>query len=149
MYIFLPDAFKYYSPDKKHMRYPRIRDTPVQTDQAGRPLCRKCQGPVPPNRRAYCSESCMTAYNRENSWYWVRKDVLRRDSYRCCICKKRFRKRELDIDHIIPVQMGGELFSKDNLRTLCRDCHAAKTSLDREALKPAELDRKPCQADDV
>jgi 5-methylcytosine-specific restriction protein A len=77
----------------------------------------------------------MEAFNRNNSWFWVRKDVLRRDKYTCSICKKRFRKAFLDVDHIIPVKMGGQLFDKKNLRTLCKECHKAKSRLDSEALK--------------
>ena len=75
----------------------------------------------------------MNKFNRDNTWFWVRKDVLRRDKWTCSICKKRLRKRELDVDHIIPVNMGGQLLDKNNLRTLCKECHKAKTKLDREA----------------
>ncbi len=116
-------------------RYPRISDVKNEVDSEGRLICRNCKNPVPKGRRHYCSDECMESFNRENRWFWVRKDVLRRDGYRCSICKQRFRKRELDVDHIIPVQMGGKLFDKDNLRTLCRSCHRKKTELDREALQ--------------
>ena len=66
--------------------------------------------------------------------FFVRKDILRRDRYTCSICRTRLRKRFLDVDHIIPVQMGGKLFEKANLRTLCKECHKAKSKLDSEAL---------------
>jgi len=66
---------------------------------------------------------------------FVRKDVLKKDRYRCSICKKRFRKKDLDVDHIIPVKIGGKLFEKKNLRTLCKDCHKRKGQLDRWALE--------------
>ena len=75
----------------------------------------------------------MSEFNRNNTWMFVRKDVLRRDKYRCSICEKRYRKRELDVDHIIPVGWGGNLFEKGNLRTLCKECHKAKTKLDKES----------------
>lgn len=117
------------------MRYPRISDTEEEFDAQGKLLCRNCNEIVPKNRRSYCSEACMLEFNRNNSWYWVRKDVLRRDRYTCQICRKRMKKRFLDVDHIIPVQMGGQLFDKKNLRTLCKDCHKSKTKLDAEALK--------------
>ena len=116
-------------------RYPRISDTPDRYDAIGQKLCRNCERPVAANRKQYCSKECMDTFNRNNSWFFVRKDVLRRDHYQCSICKQRFRKKELDVDHIIPVQMGGQLFDKDNLRTLCKTCHKAKTKLDAEALK--------------
>ena len=115
-------------------RYPKISDTPDQFDYLGNKLCRNCDRPVAAQRRHYCSEKCMDEFNRNHSWHFVRKDVLRRDKYHCSICKKRFRKAYLDVDHIIPVQMGGQLFDKANLRTLCRECHKLKTKLDSEAL---------------
>mgnify|MGYP006286871809 CR=1 FL=1 len=116
-------------------RYPRISDTPARYGPDGNMLCRNCEAPVPKGRRHYCSDSCMEDFNRNNSWFFVRKDVLRRDNYRCSICRRRFRKSELQIDHIIPVRMGGQYFDKANLRTLCKECHKAKTRLDDEALR--------------
>ena len=116
------------------MRYPRISDTEDRFDSSGNKLCRNCDSVIGKGRRHYCSEECMDEFNRNNSWYWVRKDVLRRDNYRCSICKKRFRKALLDVDHIIPVRIGGNCFEKENLRTLCKECHKAKSKLDRFAL---------------
>jgi 5-methylcytosine-specific restriction endonuclease McrA len=116
------------------MRYPRIRDIENRIDKEGRKICRNCESIVPSGRRSYCSNDCMTSFVRSNYWYFVRKDVLKRDNYRCSICRERKRKRELDVDHIIPVQMGGQLLDKANLRTLCKECHKAKSELDREAL---------------
>src|SRR5210317_1819597 len=103
-------------------RYPRISDTPDKFDLEGNKLCRNCDSLVSVNRRHYCSEDCMDEFNRNNSWYFVRKDVLRRDRYKCSICKKRYRKAFLDVDHIIPVKERGKLFDKENLRTLCKEC---------------------------
>ena len=116
-------------------RYPRISDTKPKYDEDGSLLCRNCDKKVAKNRRHYCSEECMDEFNRNNSWFWIRKDVLRRDRYTCSICKTRLKKKFLDVDHIIPVQIGGQLFDKNNLRTLCKECHKAKSDLDRNALK--------------
>lgn len=116
-------------------RYPRISDTVDKFDGDGNKLCRNCDKPVAQGRKHYCSESCMDEFNRNNSWFFVRKDVLRRDKYKCSICGKRFRKALLDVDHIIPVKWGGGLFDKANLRTLCKDCHKAKSKLDADAIK--------------
>lgn len=116
-------------------RYPNVSDTPDRFDEHGNKICRNCENAVAAGRKHYCSEKCMDDFNRNNSWFWVRKDVLRRDRYTCSICKKRFRKALLDVDHIIPVQMGGKLFEKENLQTLCKECHKAKSKLDSWALK--------------
>ena len=115
------------------MRYPRISETPDRFDLNGNKLCRNCDSLV--TRRHYCSKACMDEFNRNNSWYFVRKDVLRRDRYKCSICKKRFRKAFLDVDHIIPIRMGGKPYEKENLRTLCKECHKAKSKLDHDVLR--------------
>lgn len=115
-------------------RYPKISETPDRFDSSGNKLCRNCNNTIAKGRRHYCSKRCMDEFNRNNTWFLVRNDILRRDNFRCSICKKRFRKTELDIDHIIPVQIGGRFFEKANLRTLCKSCHKSKTRLDREAL---------------
>lgn len=114
--------------------YPKISETLDRHDHFGNKLCRNCDNLIPENRRHYCSEKCMDEFNRNNNWFFVRKDVLRRDKYTCSICKQRLKKRYLDVDHIIPLQMGGQLFDKLNLRTLCKECHKAKTKLDREVI---------------
>lgn len=116
-------------------RYPKISDTPDKLDSLGKKLCRNCDNLIAKGRRHYCSKKCLDEFNRNNTWMFVRMDVLKRDNYRCSICKKRFRKKELDVDHIIPIQMGGQLFDKKNLRTLCKDCHKRKSKLDSYALK--------------
>lgn len=52
----------------------------------------------------------------------LKEQVLARDKHQCCACKN---KKNLEIDHIIPVSKGGE--SKiDNLQTLCRSCNRKK-----------------------
>jgi 5-methylcytosine-specific restriction endonuclease McrA len=115
-------------------RYPRISDTPDRFDNSGNKLCRNCDSQVAPGRRHYCSADCMNEFVRNHLWSFVRIDVLRRDNYRCSICGKRFRKSQLDVDHIIPVRMGGDLYDKKNLRTLCKECHKSKSRLDSGAL---------------
>ncbi|MFC1768636.1 HNH endonuclease [Nanoarchaeota archaeon] len=115
-------------------RYPKISETPDRIDSWGNKLCRNCDSLVASGRRHYCSKKCMDEFVRNNLWVLVRMDILRRDKYRCSICEKRYRRRELDVDHIIPVRMGGKLFEKANLRTLCKECHKAKSRLDSEAL---------------
>ncbi|MFP4424044.1 MAG: HNH endonuclease [Candidatus Woesearchaeota archaeon] len=42
----------------------------------------------------------------------------------------------------MPVRMSGDLFDKDNLRTLCKECHRMKSNLDSWALKEDSSDSK-------
>jgi len=50
-----------------------------------------------------------------------------RDRYRCQICGTRRRARELDVDHIVEIAVGGAALEYSNLQTVCRQCHRAKT----------------------
>jgi 5-methylcytosine-specific restriction protein A len=49
--------------------------------------------------------------------------VLARDRFTCQRCGKR---SELEVDHLVPVAKGGS-WELDNLWTLCKPCHGAKT----------------------
>ncbi|MBI4145998.1 HNH endonuclease [Candidatus Woesearchaeota archaeon] len=113
-------------------RFPNISDYENNIVN-GLLICRNCETPVAEKRRHYCSSACMNEFMRNHTWSWVREDVLRRDGYRCSICEARKPKSKLDVDHIIPVRKGIDPYDKNNLRLLCKECHKAKTALDREA----------------
>lgn len=53
-------------------------------------------------------------------WEVLRKEVLRRDGYRCGNCNAE--NMRLDVHHIVPVSAGGSN-RLTNLKTLCFDCH--------------------------
>lgn len=52
----------------------------------------------------------------------LRRAVLDRDHYCCCVCGSQ---SYLEMDHIIPLSKGGAT-SYDNLQVLCRRCNATK-----------------------
>lgn len=56
-------------------------------------------------------------------WKDKRRELLRASNYACVRCGSR---NELEIDHIIPVSMGGLELDNDNLQVLCHDCHIQK-----------------------
>jgi len=116
-------------------RYPRISDYVNDLDSSGNKICRNCSYLVVKGRRHYCSSSCMQEFFRDHKWSLVREDILRRDGFRCSICLKKKRMGLLQVDHIIPVRMGIDVFEKKNLRTLCKECHVAKSKLDRSAIE--------------
>ena len=69
-------------------------------------------------------------------WRRVRLEVLERDGWRCVQCGKA---GVLEVDHITPLELGGEPWALANLQTLCRTpCHWAKTTIENggEALGP-------------
>ena len=57
-------------------------------------------------------------------WAKVRRQVLDRDGWRCVKCGKAGRP---EVDHVLPLHLGGDAWALDNLQTLCRACHIQKT----------------------
>jgi 5-methylcytosine-specific restriction endonuclease McrA len=57
---------------------------------------------------------------RASQW-WKRK----RSSGVCRFCGRRFRPRELTMDHIVPVVRGGKS-TRGNLVPACKDCNSKK-----------------------
>lgn len=57
--------------------------------------------------------------------------VMQRDRRSCQACGKRWHRRfcRLEMDHIIPLEAGGE-DSLSNCRMLCPQCHDMKTAMD-------------------
>ena len=60
-----------------------------------------------------------------NTRYWInlRRDYLRNHKYKCEQCNKRRKSKGLILHHKIPLNQGGNPFSLDNLKLLCRKCH--------------------------
>lgn len=74
-------------------------------------------------------------------WGSVRREVIRRDKHTCRECGHVEKYRNgtlsydwLEVDHIRAVSNGGAFWDRDNLRTLCSDCHKKKTAEDRREL---------------
>ena len=57
-------------------------------------------------------------------WDATRRVVLDRDGFRCVLCG---RAGILEVDHVIPMKRGGDVWQLDNLQSLCRSCHINKT----------------------
>lgn len=74
------------------------------------------------------SQGSSTARGYGGRWRWLRKQVLERDGYLCCECKKVGRLTPAtEVDHIIPKSQGGT-DEPDNLQSLCNACHKIKTA---------------------
>ena len=116
------------------MRYPPISSYKNETKN-GKKVCLNCDNLVPKGFRKYCSHSCRQEFLRNHWWPLIREFVLERDKHICSICNKRKRDTKLDVDHIIPIKQKIDPFNKDNLRTLCKECHKAKTKLDNWAFQ--------------
>ena len=67
-------------------------------------------------------------------WALVRLRVFERDNWRCRRCGRAGR---LECDHVVPLHRGGAEYAPENLQTLCRRCHIAKTASENERPDPA------------
>ena len=67
-----------------------------------------------------------------------------RDRYTCRVCGTKLRARQLEVDHIVEVALGGPALEYSNLQTVCRRCHREKTraflAMRRTQLAPSESD---------
>lgn len=54
-----------------------------------------------------------------------KENIFFRDSYVCAYCKRHFKKKDLTLDHIVPLSRGG-VKSWENLITACKKCNNTK-----------------------
>ena len=61
-------------------------------------------------------------------WALLRMRIFQRDGWRCTNCGRAGR---LECDHVLPLDRGGDMWSPDNLQSLCVDCHLDKSRRER------------------
>ena len=66
----------------------------------------------------------MSTLHTTPRWQQLRRRIKDRDGWRCRECGRAGR---LEVDHVKPIQDGGDPWDPANLQTLCRSCHIAKT----------------------
>ena len=73
-----------------------------------------------------------TAAERGYDARWVKVRLLHLSSEPLCrLCAAQGRVTAADlVDHILPIADGGAVLDEDNLQSLCRRCHDAKTAED-------------------
>jgi len=63
----------------------------------------------------------------DTRWRRLRLHVLRHEPL-CRSCRSRGLIRAAnEVDHIVPIRLGGARFDESNLQPLCKPCHSAKT----------------------
>lgn len=62
------------------------RRPPSQKWVNGKPLCKNCEGPVPPNRRSFCSKDCYYAHAIIYDAGFMRAQLYKRDRGKCVTC---------------------------------------------------------------
>lgn len=65
-------------------------------------------------------------------WDKLRKKILRRDHYLCQPCYKLNKLTPAEqVDHIVPKAQGGT-GERDNLQSICTECHNKKTATEKK-----------------
>lgn len=68
-------------------------------------------------------------------WAVVRRRMLHLANWRCAVCGRYGN----EVDHIVPLHLGGDPWDEGNLQVLCRWDHIAKTAREnRREPTPAE-----------
>jgi len=118
--------------------------------------CAQCGNPLPKARKIWCSEKCYgIAYDASIIYDWqkTRDEVLKRDDLTCQKCGRRGLSASRDfthpalraeVDHIVPIADDADpakQFDRENLQTLCHNCHVKVTQERRlEKAAPAEVE---------
>jgi len=72
-----------------------------------------------------------TQFYRQARWGKLRTSILSAEPL-CRHCKaKGDLTAATEVDHIVPVKQGGEIYDTDNLQPLCGKCHARKSTKDK------------------
>ena len=108
----------------------------------GRNLCRRCGKEVPPDRRTFCSDTCVHQWRLRTQPRYVRQCVWARDHGVCAVCRLDTQAGRpyrgiarmgstghlWQADHIVAVVEGGGECGLDGYRTLCTVCHRRETA---------------------
>ena len=108
--------------DRGNIRFSSFSNTGLRdgSSNQGRGIMKRVAGPRKKHKDGeHTSYSLMqtAAYQR------LRKKILKRNPL-CAVCAV---SPATEVDHIIPLQFGGDPLDQDNLQGLCSPCHWEKT----------------------
>jgi 5-methylcytosine-specific restriction protein A len=93
----------------------------------GKGRCDECRKPIERERSRARREATKGVY-KTKMWLRRRLQVLSRDPI-CAdgrVCGGN--RLSTEVDHIIPLELGGAPYAMDNLQGICLDCHQVKTA---------------------
>ena len=68
-------------------------------------------------------------------WRTLRRRILDAANWRCASCGRYGN----EVDHVVPLDRGGDPWDPENLQVLCRGCHIRKTAREnRRELTPEQ-----------
>lgn len=65
---------------------------------------------------------------------FIKKELFNSSNH-CYLCSDCFTLNELELEHKIPVEIGGHLFKQDNVCLCCVKCHRKKTQIDLSVIR--------------
>jgi len=81
--------------------------------------------------------------NHKNKRVRISKEILElilmEQENKCKLCKNEISKKMYEIDHIMPLALGGDN-DRDNLQVLCKLCHYQKTATEQEITNYINVD---------
>lgn len=94
----------------------------------GNTYCSDCEAKFKKDRKSYTTERVKEAdkFTKTSIWQSLRKEIIRRDGGVCKLCylRGRIEYRKLQVHHIVKrVDDPSLVYERDNLVTLCRECH--------------------------
>lgn len=76
------------------------------------------------------------------SWWRIRKQVLTEQPL-CQPCERAGRiTLAAEVDHIIPIRNHGDKVNRNNLQSICRECHRKKSTAESQAYSREQVQRE-------
>lgn len=76
----------------------------------------------------------------DSRWRAIRPIVLARDEFKCQVKGAGCEGHATEVDHIIPIQVGGPRLDLENLRAICKHCNVARSNTLRARLAKIALE---------
>lgn len=127
-----------------------VRQPPKEwTERKKSGLCPVCGAPkekFEKRRRVYCSKKCSDEWGEwVVSWTYYRWLFIKKHGKFCDMCgiteveaeaigMERCWDTYFEVDHILPLVLGGSMWDEKNHQVLCYECHKKKTADDMKEL---------------
>lgn len=84
-----------------------------------------------------------TRITRKGKWEKTRREVIKRDNFRCQSCGRILSYWNFEVDHVKPLHLmtaEEDPYDKSGLQTLCSFCHSQKTAKENnKRIQPKEV----------
>jgi 5-methylcytosine-specific restriction endonuclease McrA len=131
---------------KHRQNHRNLGEYPIKYDSEGRKICQICSKILTGRMTKYCSNDCSHEMMVRNDHNSMKEEILKLRGWKCEKCKKETSRFDLILDHKIPIALGGEEFSKENVWLLCKECNKIKTAQDSKDIAKLRAEEKLLQS---